>query len=108
MSLVTVADTAVIRALAGRLRERADEIRDLAAALSASAREVPWQGVAAAAMRAHVEGRTLGLQRSAGLHDTAAAALDEHADRVDHAIALLTDPLEHAVDNPVRTLQELL
>jgi predicted trehalose synthase len=33
-------DTTTIRALARRLRERADEIRDLAAALTAGAREV--------------------------------------------------------------------
>ena len=47
-------DTTTIRALAGRLHERADEIRDLAATLRVRTDQVPWTGLAADAMRAHV------------------------------------------------------
>ncbi|WP_395656667.1 hypothetical protein [Nocardioides sp.] len=90
-------DTATIRALAGRLRERADEVRDLAARLSAAAREVAWQGVAADAMRRHVEGRVVALLRTARLHEDAAEALEQHAARVDAALDLLTLPL-HVVE----------
>lgn len=87
------ADTAAIRALAHRLRERADEIRDLASRLTASAREVAWQGVAADAMRAHVEGRVVALLRTAGLHEDAAEALERHARAVDLAEDLIAGPL---------------
>lgn len=86
-------DTDAIRALAGRLRERAEEVRDLAARLSASAREVAWQGVAADAMRVHVEGRVVALLRTAALHEDAAEALERHAAKVDLALDLLASPL---------------
>ena len=85
-------DTAAIRALAGRLRERAEEVRDLAARLSASAREVAWQGVAAEALRRHVEVRVLALLRTAALHEDAAEALERHARDVDLALDLLQGP----------------
>ena len=91
------ADTSVIRALAGHLRERAEEIRDLAPRLWSSAREVPWQGIAADAMRRHVEDRVAALLRCAALHDDAADALEEHARRVDLAVDLLAAPI-HAVE----------
>ena len=94
------ADTAAIRALAHRLHERADEIRDLASRLSASAREVAWQGVAADAMRAHVESRVVALLRTAGLHEDAAEALERHARAV--------DLVEDLLANPLHGLEELL
>lgn len=93
-------DTTTIRALARRLRERADEIRDLAAGLTTSAREVAWQGVAADAMRRHVESRVLALHRTARLHEDAADALDRHAREVD----LVKD----LVEGPLGKLKELL
>ena len=104
-------DTTTIRALARRLRERADEIRDLAAGLTTSAREVAWDGLAADAMRTHVETRVRALYRSACLHDDAADALDRHAhevDRVKDLIHQLKEAAEHAVDGAVDKLKELL
>jgi hypothetical protein len=101
-------DTTTIRALARRLRERADEIRDLAAGLSTSAREVDWQGVAADAMRDHVRCRVLALHAAAGLHDDAADALERHARAVDLVKDLLTDALEDTVEAPLGKLRELL
>lgn len=85
-------DTAAIRALAGRLRERADEIRDLATGLLRSAAEVAWDGVAADAMRVHVQGRVAALHRTARLHDDAAEALLRHAREVDLAEDVLSAP----------------
>lgn len=93
-------DTTTIRALARRLRERGDEIRDLAAGLTTSARDVDWQGVAADAMRDHVHARVLGLHRAARLHDDAADALDRHASAV--------DAVEAALEGPLGKLKELL
>src|SRR3954452_17567995 len=77
-------DTTRIRSLAGRLRERAAEIRALADRLVASADRVAWEGLAADAMRHHVRDRASDLRRSARLHDDAADALDRHARQVDH------------------------
>ena len=76
-------DTARIRALATDLRERADEIRELADRLAARAERVPWQGLAADAMRYAAQHRVAALRRTAGLHDDAADALDRHAREVD-------------------------
>ena len=97
-------DTTTIRALARRLRERADEIRELAAGLSAGARDVAWDGLAADAMRTHVETRVRALYRTACLHDDAADALDRHARQVD----LLEDLAGGLVDGAVDKLKELL
>jgi hypothetical protein len=108
-------DTTTIRALARRLRERADEIRDLAAGLTAGAREVAWQGVAADAMRTHVEVRVLALHRTARLHEDAADALDAHARQVDVVKHLMAeaehaarDAVHDAVTGTIGTLKELL
>ncbi|GAB3195800.1 hypothetical protein GCM10027062_03530 [Nocardioides hungaricus] len=84
-------DTTAIRALARRLRERADEIRDLAADLSTRADSVPWTGLAADAMRAHASGRVHALLRTAALHDEAAEAVERHAREVDRRTDLLDD-----------------
>jgi methyl-accepting chemotaxis protein len=104
-------DTTTIRALARRLRERGDEIRDLAAGLGASARDVAWDGLAADAMRTHVETRVRALYRTACLHDDAADALDRHAREVDQVKDLLhdiKDAAEDVADGVVDKLKELL
>lgn len=88
------ADTARIRALAEDLRERADEVRDLAARLVTSADRVPWEGLAADAMRHHVGDRAAALRRTALLHDDAAEALDRHAGRVEHLTDLVPSLLD--------------
>lgn len=93
-------DTTTIRALAGRLRERGDEIRDLAAALSTHAGSVPWTGLAADAMRAHTAVRVCALLRTAALHDDAAEAVERHAREVDR--------LKDLVDGPIDELKGLL
>lgn len=82
-------DTARIRALAAELRERADEIRGLADRLASRAEQVPWQGLAADAMRGNARDRVAGLRRTAGLHDDAADALDRHAREVDRLTDLI-------------------
>jgi uncharacterized protein YukE len=87
-------DTTTIRALAGRLRERADEIRDLAATLTTRADAVPWAGLAADAMRAHTQLRVGALLHTAGLHDDAAEALERHAREVDRLKDLLDGPID--------------
>jgi Tfp pilus assembly protein PilN len=76
-------DTTVIRALAADLRTRAEEIRAAADRLAALAERVPWDGLAADAMRGHARDRTAALRRTARLHDDAADALDRHAREVD-------------------------
>lgn len=94
-------DTTAIRALARRLRERADEIRDLAADLATRTDAVPWTGLAADAMRAHTGVRVGGLRRTARLHDDAAEALERHAREVDRLQELVHDAkdlAEGAVD----------
>ncbi|HYF72907.1 MAG TPA: hypothetical protein VD864_08795 [Nocardioides sp.] len=104
-------DTSAIRALATRLRERADEIRGEADRLAVRAEQVPWQGVAADAMRHRARDRAGALLRTAARHDDAADALDRHAREVDRLqdliasierrVRRLLDPLQPAVDRLV-------
>jgi hypothetical protein len=82
-------DTEAIRGLARGLRRLGDDIRWEADTLLARAEAVPWQGVAADAMRCLARYRTTALRRTAGLHDEAAAALEDHADAVDKIKALI-------------------
>jgi hypothetical protein len=82
-------DTETIRALARGLRRQGDDIRWEADMLQSQAEAVPWQGVAADAMRCLARFRTTALRRTAGLHDEAAAALEDHADAVDRIKALI-------------------
>ena len=89
-----IGDTATIRALGRRLRERADEIRDLAAGLARRADSVPWTGLAADAMRAHTAGRVAALLRTAALHEEAADAIERHAREVDLLADVLGGPLD--------------
>lgn len=71
-----------IRGLAHRVERLADELRDQAAALGAAARDVPWRGEAAEAMRRQCHRQLASLHRCAAAHDRAAAALHRHADDV--------------------------
>lgn len=77
-----IGDPSAIRALARPLRRRADEIRDLADRLVATAAATSWDGLAADAMRAAVRRSAVGLRGTATLHDDAADALERHADHV--------------------------
>lgn len=92
-------DTTTIRALAAGLRERADELRDEGHRLAARAEGVPWEGLAAEAMRRHARERTAALRRTAALHDDAADALARHAQEVDRLKELIA-----AIESRVRAL----
>lgn len=82
-------DTTAIRARAQDLRRLGDRIRAEADLVASSCAAVPWQGVAAEAMRAAARRRVRTLRGVADLHDAAAAALDEHADAVDRVKQLI-------------------
>lgn len=100
-------DTRTIRALAARLRERADEIRGEASRLAARAEQVPWQGVTADAMRHQACDRAGALLRTAALHDDAADALDRHArevDRLKDLIATIERRVRRLLDSAVDRL----
>ncbi len=92
-------DTTTIRALAAGMRDRADEIRAEATRLLARAEQVPWQGLAADAMRHHARGRAAALAHTATLHDDAAEALDRHAREVDRLKELIA-----SIERTVRRL----
>lgn len=89
-------DTDTIRALARALRGRSDEIRAEADRLVRHTERVPWQGLAADAMRAVARDRVSALLQTAALHDDAADALDRHAREVDRLKALIAT-IEHRV-----------
>jgi hypothetical protein len=82
-------DTEAIRGVARGLRRIGDEIRWEADRLLGHAEAVPWQGLAADAMRCLARFRVEALRRSAALHDEAAAALEAHAAAVDRVKALI-------------------
>ncbi len=87
-------DTAVIRALARRMREHGDDLRQEAAELAARAETVPWSGLAADAVR-RVAREQAGLLRGcADAHEAAADALDHHAREVDRLKDLIA-AIEH-------------
>ncbi len=77
-------DTAVIRAQARRMCERAGDIRAEADVLLGAAEAVRWSGMAAEAMRRLGREHAAGLRSCAGAHDEAADALVRHAREVDH------------------------
>ena len=87
-------DTSVIRALAHGMRERADDIRAEAGDLAGRAEAVPWNGLAAEAMRRMARDHASGLRACADAHDAAADALDRHAREVDHLKELIA-AIEH-------------
>jgi hypothetical protein len=87
-------DTAVILALARRMREHGDDLRQEAAELAARAETVPWTGLAADAVR-RVAREQAGLLRGcADAHEAAADALDHHAREVDRLKDLIA-AIEH-------------
>ena len=89
-------DTAVIRALARRMNERATEIRAEADHLVGRAEAVPWTGLAADAMRHLARDHAARLRACAEAHEAAGAALDRHAREVDHLEELIA-AVEHRV-----------
>ncbi|WP_370289916.1 WXG100 family type VII secretion target [Nocardioides sp.] len=93
-------DTTVIRRLAGRMDERAGELRRTATRLGAAAEGAHWWSVSAEAMRARVEERAAVLERLAADYEEAAGALRHHADEVDEVKALIAH-IERAVGNLV-------
>jgi hypothetical protein len=82
-------DTEAIRGLARTMRSQGTALRSEADLLLTRAEAVPWEGLAADAMRARVRAQVGGLRRTAGLADDAAGALDHHADEVDRVKALI-------------------
>jgi hypothetical protein len=82
-------DTDAIRRLARAMRDQGAELRSQAEWLLTRAEAVPWEGLAADAMRARVRAQVRGLRRTAELADDAAFALDQHADEVDRLKALI-------------------
>jgi hypothetical protein len=92
-------DTEAIRGLARGLRRLGDEIRWEADLLLSAAEAVPWQGIAADAMRCLARHRVGELRRTAALHDEAASALDDHADAVESVKRLIA-----AVEDQVRSM----
>ena len=90
-------DTTVIRALAHRLREQGSEIRSEADALTGRAEAVPWDGLAAEAMRRLARDQAGGLRTCAALHEEAAEALERHAREVDHLKDLIAAVERHVL-----------
>jgi hypothetical protein len=82
-------DTEAIRALARTMRSQGTALRSQADWLLTRAEAVPWQGLAADAMRARVRAQVGALRHTADLSDAAADALDRHADEVDRRKALI-------------------
>jgi hypothetical protein len=82
-------DTEAIRGLARTMRGQGVALRSEAERLLTRAEAVPWQGLAADAMRARVRTQVRALRRTAELADDAAVALDRHADEVDRLKALI-------------------
>ena len=82
-------DTEAIRGLARTMRDQGATLRSEAGRLLAQAEAVPWQGLAADAMRARVRAQVGAMRRTAGLADDAARALDHHADEVERLKALI-------------------
>jgi len=82
-------DTEAIRGLARTMRDQGTTLRSQAGVLLTRAEAVPWQGLAAEAMRARGRAQVGALRRAAELADDAAAALDQHADEVDRRKELI-------------------
>jgi hypothetical protein len=89
-------DTEAIRRLARTMRDQAAALRSEASELQARTEAVPWQGLAAEALRARVRAQAGALCRTAELSDDAAVALGHHADEVDRLKALIAE-IEHRV-----------
>lgn len=93
-------DTKVIRQLATRMDERAEDLRTTAQQLSGSAQDAHWWSVGAERMREQVRERAADLRGVAAEYEDAAARLRDHADEVDEIKALI-DRIERAVSDLV-------
>jgi hypothetical protein len=100
-------DTDAIRGLARTMHDQGDALRSEARALLDRAEAVPWEGLAADAMRVRVRDQAGSLLRTAGLADLAARALARHADEVDRLKALIA-AIEHQVTALVRAARNRL
>ena len=100
-------DTGVIRGLARRMRDQADDLRGEADTLVGQAEAVWWTGWAADAMRSRARARGSALRRTATLHDDAAQALERHADEVDRLRELIAW-VERRVERLVASARERL
>lgn len=84
-------DTDAMRRRVGQLREQGADIRQLADQLVAQTDRLAWTGRAADAMRERARDRATALRGCAQRYESAADALERHADDVDDlkdAIAL--------------------
>ncbi len=84
-------DTETIRGLARTMRDQGTALRSRADRVLSRVDAVPWEGLAADAMRARVRAQVGALRRTAGLADDAAVALQRHADEVDRRKALIAE-----------------
>jgi len=100
-------DTRVIRGLARRMRDQADDLRSEADRLVGQADAVWWTGWAADGMRSRARARGSALRHTATLHDDAAQALERHADEVDRLKELIAW-VEHRAERLVASARERL
>ncbi len=98
-------DTDAIRRLAARLQDHAAQVRHEADRLASAADAVPWQGLAAQAMRLGVADRAEALRRCAHRHEDAAEALIRHAHCVDQ-IKRLIAWIEHRVRSLIASARQ--
>ena len=77
-------ETDVMRRHVDRLREQGADIRRLADQLVGRTEAVAWTGRAGDAMRERARERAAALRECAHRYESAADALDRHADDVDH------------------------
>ena len=82
-------DTDAIRGLARTMRDQGTALRSQADWVLSRAEAVPWQGLAADAMRVRVRAQVRALRHTAELTDDAAVALVRHADEADRVKALI-------------------
>jgi hypothetical protein len=76
-------ETDVMRHRGGQLREQSADIRRLSDQLVGQADRIAWTGRAADAMRERARHRATALRECAQRYESAADALDRHADDVD-------------------------
>lgn len=81
-----IGDPARLRRLAARLSEQAEDVRGHARQVSARARTVRWESIAANAFRQQVEGQVRRLYATAGGLDDASDALRAHARAVERRL----------------------
>src|SRR6476469_9685683 len=77
-------ETDVMRRRVGQLREQSADIRQLADQLVGQADRIAWTGRAADSMRERTRESATALRACAQRYESAADALDRHAEDVDH------------------------